>query len=594
MATSEPATLTAQDDVRALARRLDETPPMQCGEAVAEFANLHGCSPSTVYRKLKTIGWSSGRRPRSDRGATSQDLTVLNDVCAAIKIGVRENDKATMHTPTAVSMLSQNGRAITVSNSRINTLLRDRQMNLASQRLDRAAQPMQSLHPNHVHQVDPSLCLVYYLPDGSQHIIRDDQFYKNKLENVAKLKFKTWRYVLTDHFSNATVVRYYQAKGENQANLFDFLLYCWQKREGRLMHGVPKMLYWDKGSANTAGAIKNALRALGVEAKEHKAGNARAKGSVENGNNRVECLFESRLRYEPVDNVEQLNAAVEGWSNAYNANAIPQYDARLRRKYMAEPQARYALWQMIRQEQLRILPDVALCRMALSSDFIERTVDNELTVSFKHPSTKAREHYDVSHIPGIYATATVKVSPLIYGDGEVLVSVTDYKGDETTHVVKPVERNPLTGFRKDAAVFGEEYKSQPDTTIEIAGKAADRAAYPGLDLEEIEKAKAKNAVPFGGLDAHSHLAHVTAPAFMERPGEAMHLPDRIQVEVKPLTHTQAAMRLRGMLSRAVVAEDRENLLKWFPDGIPEEMLQDAADRLEGKIIEQAPRLVAVK
>jgi len=594
MALIEPASLTAQDDIRALARRLDATPPMQRGAAVAEFAGLHNWGIGTVYRKLKTIGWSSGRRPRSDRGTTSQDLTVLDDICAAIKIGVRENGKATMHTPTAVSMLSQNGREIVVSNGRINKLLRDRQMNLAAQRLDRAAQPMQSLHPNHVHQVDPSLCLVYYLPDGSQHIIRDDQFYKNKLENVAKLKFKTWRYVLTDHYSNATLVRYYQAKGETQANLFDFLLYCWQKTDGRLMHGVPKMLVWDKGSANTAGAIKNALRALGVEAVEHKAGNARAKGSVENGNNRVECLFESRLRYEPVDNVEQLNAAVEGWSNAYNANAIPNYDARLHRKYMAEPQARYALWQMIRQEQLRILPDIALCRMTLSADFIERKVSAELTVSFKHPSTKAREHYDVSHIPGIFATAMVKVSPLIYGDGEVLVSVTDYKGEETTHIVKPVECDRLSGFRKDAGVFGEEYKSQPDTTIEIAGKAADRSAYPGLDLEEIEKAKAKNAVPFGGLDAHSHLAHVSAPAFMDRPGEALHVPNRVQIEVKPLTHTQAAMKLRGMLGRVVGSEDRAQLHEWYPDGVPEEMLQSVADRLAGKGFEQAPRLAIVK
>lgn len=593
MATFEPATLTAQDDIRALARRLDDTPPMQRGAAVAEFANLHGCRPGTVYRKLKTIGWSSGRRPRSDRGTTSQDLTVLEDVCAAIKIGVRENGKATMHTPTAVSMLSQNDRKITVSNSRINTLLRDRQMNLAAQRLDRAAQPMQSLHPNHVHQVDPSLCLVYYLPDGSQHIIRDDQFYKNKLENVAKLKFKTWRYVLTDHFSNATLVRYYQAKGETQANLFDFLLYCWKKTEGRLMHGVPKMLVWDKGSANTAGAIKNALRALGVDAVEHKAGNARAKGSVENGNNRVECLFESRLRYEPVDNVEQLNAAVEGWSNAYNADAIPQYDARLRRKFMAEPQARYALWQLIRKDQLRILPEDALCRMALSADFVERKVSINLDVSFKHPTTKTREHYDVSHIPGIFATAIVKVSPLIYGDGEVLVSVTDYKGDETTHIVKPIECDRLSGFRTDAAVFGAEYKSQPDTTIEIAGKAADRAAYPGLDLEEIEKAKNKNAVPFGGLDAHSHLAHVSSPAFMDRPGEAMHMPNRVQVEVKPLTHTQAAIRLRTMLGRAVTPEENAKIRDWHKDGVPDEMMQTLADRLEGKILEQAPRLVLV-
>jgi hypothetical protein len=593
MGIAEPAMLGMLDAVRDLARRLDEA-GHRTGDAVLAFAEMYGWSRTKVYRELGKVGWSSGRKSRSDRGATTQDMTVLDDVCATLKYGVRKNGKATMHTPTAVSMLSQNGRAITVSNGRINHLLRVRQMSLAAQKRDRAVQSMRSLHPNHVHQVDPSLCLIYYLPDGSQHIIRDDEFYKNKLENVAKIKLKVWRYVLTDHYSNATLVRYYQAKGENQANLFDFLLYCWQKLDGRLLHGVPKILLWDKGSANTAAAIKNALRALQVTPIEHKAGNARAKGSVENGNNRVECLFESRLRYEPVADVDALNAAVEGWYNAYNADAIPAYDARLKRKYMTEPKARYALWQMIRKEQLRLLPDISLCRMLLSADFIERKVSAELTISFKHPTTQQREHYDVAHVPGIYISQMVKVSPLVYGDAEVLVTVSDYKGDEVTHILKPISGDRLAGFRGDAGVFGEEFKSQPDTMIEKAGKAADRAAFPGLDLEGIEKAKNKNAAPFGGLDAHSHLANVSAPAFMDRPGEALHVPNRMQVEVKALNHTQAGMRLRGLLGRVVGSEDRARLVEWYPDGVPEEMLQEVADRLEGKGLEQAPRLAIVK
>jgi hypothetical protein len=508
-----------------------------------------------------------------------------------LRIGQRKNGKATMHTPTAVSLLSQNGREFTVTNSRVNALLKVNQMNMASQRLDRAAQSMRSLHPNHVHQVDPSLCLIYYMPDGKQRMIQEDEFYKNKLENVAKLKLKVWRYVLTDHFSNTTIVRYYQAKGETQANLFDFLLYCWNKQEGRVIHGVPKMLYWDKGSANTAGAIKNALIALQVKAEEHKAKNPRAKGSVENGNNRVECLFESRLMYEPVENVDQLNAAAEGWYNAYNADAIPNYDARLHRKYMAEPQARYALWQMIRREQLRILPAVEMCRLLLSADPIERKVDGELVISFKHPSIKQRLHYDVGHIPGVFIGAMVKVSPLVYGENQVLVTVKDYKNEETTHIVSPVAAD-AGGFRADGAVYGEEYKSRPDTVIETAGKAADQAAYAGLTLEEIEKAKNKNAVPFGGLDAHSYLKDVAAPSFMDRPGERLNVPSPIHIEIKPLTQTQAAMRLRSMLGRPVAAEDRARLAEWYPQGVMEEQLQEVADRLEGKFATPALRLVA--
>lgn len=592
MAINEPSALTVQDALRDLAVRLDTAAHGECTSMIRAFGDLYDWSYSRVYRALGKVGWTSGRKPRADRGTTSQDMGVLTDVCATLRIGQRKNGKPTMHTPTAVSLLSQNGRDIVVSNSRINQLLKANQMNLAAQRQDRAAQACQSDHPNHVHQVDPSLCLIYYMPDGKQRIIQEDEFYKNKLENVAKIKLKVWRYVLTDHFSNTTIVRYYQAKGETQANLFDFLLYCWVKRDGRLMHGVCLILIWDKGSANTAGAIKNALRALGVEAREHKAKNPRAKGSVENGNNRVECLFECRLMYEPVENVDQLNAAAEAWYNAYNADAIPNYDARLKRKYMAQPQARYALWQMIRREQLRILPPVEMCRLLLSADPIERKVDGELVISFKHPAIKQRLHYDVGHIPGVFIGAMVKVSPLVYGENQVLVTVTDYKNDETTHIVSPVEADAVSGFRKDAAKLGEEYKSRPDTVIETAGKAADRAAYPGLDLEEIEKAKNKNAVPFGGLDAHSHLKDVAAPTFMDRPGERLNVPSPIQIEIKPLTHTQAAMRLRTLLGRPVAAEDRAKLAEWYPDGVMEEQLQEVSDRLEGKYGAPGLRLVA--
>lgn len=594
MAINEPASLTVQDALRDLALRLDAAAHGECTAMIASFAGMYDWSKARVYRALGTVGWSSGRKPRTDRGTTSQSMEVLTDVCATLRIGRRKNGKPTMHVPVAVSMLSQNGREVRVSNSRINHLLRSRQMNLASQRLDRAAQSMQSKYPNHVHQVDPSLCLIYYMPDGKQLIIQEDEFYKNKLENVAKLKLKVWRYVLVDHYSNATLVRYYQAKGESQANLFDFLLYCWNKQDGRVMHGVPEILYWDKGSANTAGAIKNALSALQVRAEEHKAKNPRAKGAVEGGNNRVECAFESRLMYEPVENVEQLNAAVEAWYNAYNADAIPNYDARLHRKHMAVPTARYALWQMIRREQLRILPNVEMCRLLLHATPTARKVDGELTISFKHPATQQKFHYDVGHIPGVFVSAMVDVSPLVYGDNQVLVTVTDYKNDKSTHIVAPVEVDAVSGFRIDAARFGDEYKSRPDTVIEVAGKAADRAAYPGLDLEEIDKAKNKNAVPFGGLDAHSHLAHVLAPSFMDRPGERLNVPNPIQIEIKPLSHTVAAMRLRTMLGRPVLAEDRAKLVEWYPQGVLEEQLQEAADHLDGKFAGPAPRLVAVK
>lgn len=594
MAIAEPADLLMMDEVRALARRMNNASHGEAGEYVAEFMSHTDWSRAKVYRELRAIGWKSGRKARADKGTTRQDMTALHDVSFTLKNGVRENGKATMHTPNAVSMLSQNGRAISVSNSRINTLLRKNQMHLAAQRQDTPYQSMQSLHPNHVHQADPSLCLVYYLPDGTQQIMRDSEFYKNKLENIAKIKLKVWRYVLTDHYSASVVVRYYQAKGETQANLYDFLLYAWAKKEGAVIHGVPQILLWDKGSANTAGAIKNALRSLDVRAIEHRAGNPRAKGSVENANNLVECLFESRLAYEPVENVDQLNAAAEGWYNAYNANIIPNYDSRLKRKHMDEPKARYAIWQIIRREQLRILPEIELCRALLSGTEVERPVGKDLHISFKHPVSKQREHYDVAHIPGIHIGARLRVSPMIYGNNEVLAVFPDYQGDDITYLLQPLEVDRFSGFAANSPVIGDEFMSRPDTVVEQTAKAAESRAFPGMNQQEIEKARTRGDTPFGGLDAHSHLANVTGPAFMDRPGERLNVPDRLHIEVKPLTLIEIKMRLRNMLGRPVTPEENTNLRNWYPEGVLEEQLQEVVDRIEGKVEVAAPRLVAVK
>ena len=597
MPTNDSASMATLDALTALALEIDAALHGGRAELVAEFARHFNWSITKVYRQLKKVGWTSGRKTRADKGTTSQCEQALTQLCAAQRIGVRKNGKVPMEVPNARSLLQANGRSFTVSNSTLCKLLKDRNMDIKAQKQDRAYQPLRSLHPNHVHLVDPSLCLIYYDPAGKQHVIREDVFYKNKPENFNRIeKWKVWRYVLVDHYSNTFVVYYYRSKGETQANLYDFLLYAWKRLEGRAIHGVPKILYWDKGSANTAKAIKCALKALGVEAIEHTAGNPRAKGAVEQGNNQVENLFESRLKYEPVRNVDELNSAVEGWTNAYNSNSIPHYDSRLKRRYMAEPVARYALWQIIRKEQLRLLPDEDVCRYLLSAEPVERQVRADLTVSFKHPNTKRREYYDVSQLPNIYPKAIVQVSPLIYGNNQALVTVDDYKGEESTHILDAIERDAFSGFRTDAAIMGEEWKSQPDTAVERAGKAADRAEFPGKDQDEIKKAKDKNAAPFNGeLDAHSHLKHVQQPAFMARPGSEMSVPNRLHVDVRVMSVTETCKRLLTSLGRRDDVNYYEQVSGLYPEGVPEDEFETLLQRISSPTDQQEkPTISLVK
>ncbi len=559
-----------RDALKQLACKLNATPFKQRGVMLETFAAQYGISKQTVYRRLQTVGWASDRKPRTDRGTTSQCETTLNELAATLKIGVRKNGKTTMETPNARSLLAANGRDFKVSNSQINSLLRDRHLSIKNQKQATPYIRMRSLHANHVHQVDPSLCLIYYLK-GKQHIITDAEWYKNKPDHDKIEKNKVWRYVLTDHFSNTTIVHYYQAKGESQENLYDFLLYAWQKLAHSIFHGVPKILYWDKGSANTAKAIKNALKSLGVEALAHEAGNPRAKGSVEGANNIVEKLFESRLKYEPVDDVDHLNNAVESWYNAYNSNAIPEYDSRLKRPGMSVPVARYGLWQTIKKDQLRILPEPDICRFLLSADVVERKVKNDLSISYKHPKADKTALYCVKHIAEVYAGFMVNVAPLIYGPLQIIVSLESYDGTTVEHIVEPIAFDTESGFPLDAPVFGEGYKSVHDTVIETAGKEAIATAYPEQNQDEIKKSMAKNAAPFDGkLDAHSHLAHVTKPDFMARTGTELNVPNRMNVEIKPLTHIEAIKKLRTYFGRAITAEENQMIRKAYPDGVPED------------------------
>lgn len=191
--------------------------------------------------------------------------------------------------------------------------------------------------------------------------------------------------MLVDHFSGVVMVRYYKSMGETQKNLYDFLLWCWKKKDSIIFNDVPKVLYWDKGSANTSSAIKSALKLLDVKDVAHEAGNPRAKGAVEKANNTVETQFESRLLYEPVASVDELNVAVGHWMNAFNSNLIKRVENGVNRRFSMVKHARYELWSTYRSEHLRLLPDIDICKLLLSSKPVERTVRADLTVSFNPP-----------------------------------------------------------------------------------------------------------------------------------------------------------------------------------------------------------------
>lgn len=568
-----------------LARRLASTDRGHRTRLVRQAAAACGISASAVYRRLRTHGgWDSGRARRSDAGTSTLDDAALDTVAAIYREGERENGKQIMTVALACSIAEHSGFRMPVSNSQISRLLRAGRMDRRGRAQAEHFVGMRSLHPNHVHQIDPSLCVVYYLR-GEQRIMRDSEFYKNKLDKYAKVLLKVWRYVRTDHASSVIDVRYYEAAGESQATLFDFLMWTWGRQEGRTGHGVPDILVWDKGSANTAAGIQSLLVALGVKAIEHAAERSHVKGQVERAQNIVERHLESRLRFEPVTSVAGLNAAALSWAEAYNANRIPRVDSRLRRPG-APPYVRTELWMRIRPEQLRELPPREVCAQLLEGKRIERTVTSKLEISYRHPAAPRSRQYDLSGCDGIHRKDRVEVAPLLIceegGACYIRLRWTDLAGEEHTWRLPPMDDLDDFGQPVSSAVWDEEYKAHPKREAEYAADRLERLAYPEQTATDTRgdddirtaarKARQKQTTPFnGGLDAISHLKDIDTPVYMDRRGKpiAAGTPEDRTVRV-PLM--RALSRLADTWERPLTPQEYQWLSSRYAEGMPEEEL----------------------
>lgn len=573
------------DDLRALACRLDDADHGARSALLDSAAQLYGVSRQTLYRKLGSVGWTSGRKPRADRGTTSVSTAALVALGAMQNEAVRANGKATLKTPLAVSLADASGIEVPVGPAQVNRLLRQRSLDVRSQRAERPVTELRAPHPNHTHEADPSLCLLYYMK-GHQHMMREDRFYKNKLEAFAQVKLKVWRYVAYDKASGCIAVRYFEAAGENQKNLFEFLTWCWSKKPAISWWGVPKVLLWDKGSANSSASIRHFLEALEVQAITHEAGNARAKGGVENANNLVELNFESRLRFTPVHTVEELNAAAELWQEAYNANSLPRLDTRIRRPGIKA--ARYALWQKIRSEQLRELPPIDVCRAYLLGSEETRKVRPNMVISYRHPQADAAREYDVEGLPGIVAGCSVTVHPLIYGELAVQITVPRYDGAPLHYRLEPKRAYDEFGQVLSAPVPGERYAAKHDTAIEKAARQMDAAAWGAPSREEAKAARDKGDTPFATttpINSLAHLADIPRAQWMPRRGTAIDLAVKV-VEEQPMGVMEAC---KALMARGVAGEGLyPRIAQRYPGGVPPADLEG----LIAELTEHAPPLRA--
>ena len=305
------------------------------------------------------------------------------------------------------------------------------------------------------------------------------------------------------------------------------------------------MLLWDKGSANTSKSVANALRSLKVKTIAHAAGNSRAKGQVENANNLIETHFECLFRLEGISSIEALNEAADRFCIEYNT--------KMKIKRMGQTiNSRYLLWQKIKTEQLRELPDSELCRQIFSAGILKRKVKSDLTISLYHAKAKRTLYYSLINL-NVEKGDEVNAQALLFGDSYKAIVWFERKDEygtkeEFSYEVEPMQVDEA-GFDINAAVIGKEYKQTKLTDNE-------------KDIKEIEDIS-ERLKEQTTLKSHS-LIQPDNRFIYQKEGKKIELEEKREIL---LSYVEAVQKVK--IALGYVPDDLANQLKAdYTDGVP--------------------------
>lgn len=552
------------------------------GALIDELCSATGKSRATVYRQLQAATVRPQRRKRNDAGVVALSRDEARLIAALVLEGLRKNNKRLYTIGHAVDVLRSNGelRAERIDPSTgeckpLSVSAIARAMRVHGLHPDQLLQPapareLRSLHPNHVWQIDASLCVLYYLETNNPaemglQVMEAKKFNKNKPKNLKRIEDRrVWSYEVTDH-NSGSLFAFYVFDGESAANIAACFIAAIQQREGDPFYGVPFILMMDMGSANTSGLFKNLLRRLSVEPIAHAPENARATGQVENARNILERSFESGLRLKPVHSLAELNARVLRWLRWFNATKVHSRHGKTRAEQ----------WMTIQAEQLRIAPSPDLCRELLSHTPVSRQVTDHLRVEFKGAE------YDVSGVPHVMVGEKVMVTYSPYQPNAVLIVDVGADGKELLHLAPFVAKGE-DGFSlgDHSNVIGEDYRRHRDTRADIHRKEVELLAMQASTLEEAAAKRKAKVTPFGGrIDPEKHIVEATLPTFIPRRGTELQTATRMaQVAPELFTHFEAAKALaaRGLVMNPELLATLKSL---HPEGVPVDQIDALQARL---------------
>lgn len=564
--------LSEIDYLRGVAERRDAAPHGQKREVIALACHHLQISAAELHRRLAELGLNGERKRRSDAGRSTLSEDEARLICGVMTESTRANGKRLLTFEDAVDMLRANGKLeCSLSAAHIARVMREKGWHPDQLTKASAHTQLASLHPNHVWQIDASICVLYYLDTGGLSVMDEKEFEKNKPANFARVADKrVIRYVITDHFSGSIWVSYFTGS-ENSENLTEaFLAAIQPKTAQEPLHGVPFIVNADAASANKGQLFQNLLKRLKCNFIAHLPGNARATGQVENAQNLIERHFEARLAFLRVTGLDHLNQLAQQWRIAFNAM----------RKHTRHGMTRYACWQRIKEDQLRLPPSIDLCRELVSTHPVEATVRGDLTIthSIKGFGSTA---YSLRDCAGIEPKEKVLVVVNPYRAPAIDVTVRGADGQEVTYTIEPQAKRE-GGFAADAPVIGESFAAPRDSVTDTRTKQLLKDAYGTETLLEADaKRKAKAPAYAGQIDSFADVKQTQVPDWMGKRGTTLDVPE-VAREIAPLTHTQAAIQLRHLLDRHLEQAEYAWLRSRFADGVPAEQIGALAQQFSGK------------
>ncbi len=543
-----------------------------------------GWSIDKLYRNLKKVTVRPLRKKRNDSGKPSLQIEEAKLISAAVLEAARKNGKRIMTIEQATEMLRANGLIAAqqvdedgvctpLSNSAIVRALYQYGVHPNQLLQPEPVTRMKSLYPNHWWQIDPSLCILYYLPrngkDSGLRVANVEDFYKNKPKNLVKvINDRVWRYTGTDHASGTICVRYYFG-GETSENLCDFFIFMMQPKADISkdpIRGVPYGVMLDPGSANTSSSFKNLCKQLGVRVQINTPHKPRAKGQVEKGNDIVETAFESNLKFIEINDIDYLNELACRWMQYYNAT----------QRHSRHGLTRYGAWNKIKAEQLILPPPADYCRELAISAPVEAKVTPDLEIRFKG------KHYSVRDLD-VLVGQKLLVARSPWRKEAAQVAVFDAEGNENWVVLEPVEFGDF-GFRENAVVLGDEYRAPKETRAQSNKKDLDKLAMQASSLEEASKKRKNQVVPFGGtIDPFKHQNKVLDSnkiSFLEKHGKQLDY-NNMEVIEQVLSKVELAKILKPRIEAAGGnwMQAVKTLQRLYPDGVVVSEIETVFERL---------------